>query len=172
MPELGKYEETVRAINTRIDDAQWQQVRYDESAEWFGKMLGDIALAVGVQEVVYVDSKLTENEDRSFSAGVLVFTPTTIVECKADGKQEGFQWSVNVETVARKRHGLASLSAASNRSLFSKESFTDWPGTVRFRAEYESGYSFALPTGFLNGDRARQELLDLFESLRSELSAP
>lgn len=138
---------------------------YHSRLAWFGTMLTDIALAIGDEDVVHVDSRWSGSPSEGLNVELLVFTKETVVHASITTTLDGAP-PVHSATVSR-RDSLARLSVSGTTPLNSTDIATSWPGWITVTLGWEDGGEITLP--LTRWDASHRALEELLPSLRTDL---
>jgi hypothetical protein len=166
------FEAVAKALNDRLSqDAEWSRAAFDGWVgveEWYGRLLANLALAVGEDEVVYCSTRVefpTEASGFVLEGHVAVITGSTIVDgrVRADEAQRG-RMPADVD-VSVSRLSLSRLDVATRKS---SDDETTWPGQLRVSLHSASG-ALELPLGRVPSKAEFKELAEALPTLRDAL---
>ncbi|GAA1970522.1 hypothetical protein GCM10009718_02550 [Isoptericola halotolerans] len=135
--------------------------------DWYGKALGDAALLVDGEEVVFADGYATGQHDEDHTAHLLIFTKSLLVAVVA----ETIGGEVSRTTLAHRRSDLVQLGVQTGVSALADHfGNVKWPGRVTVELSYKGGQSYALPSaGSGSTYHAAERMQDFIPSLRRDL---
>ncbi|KZM78079.1 hypothetical protein [Cellulosimicrobium sp. I38E] len=134
--------------------------------DWYGFALGDIALVVGDDEIVYTDAAASDAEsEEPHTAEIAVFTNSLLIHVKAEKREDGDSRTTTVIS----RSTLSRLQVHTGTSATETRIDARWPGHVRLELDYDDGPKLRLPLGRYVNRNHSDRLAKFFPSLREDL---
>jgi hypothetical protein len=166
------FDAVAQTLHDRLaKDQQWARAAHDgfmDVEEWYGRLLANLALAVGGDEVVYCSARVdypTEASGFVLDGRVLVITGSTIVDgrVRADEAQRGRMPAAIDVSVSR-----LSLSKLEVTTMKRSDDDAAWPGHLR--VTLRSGADvLELPLGKVATKDEFKELAEALPTLRDAL---
>ena len=116
---------------------------YHSRLGWFGVVLTDIALALGEDEIVHVDSKWSGRPTEGLTVEFLVLTADSVISATITTTVDG-EGPVHAATVSR-RDALERLTITGGTSLTANDIGQSWPGWITVTLGWKDGSETKLP---------------------------
>lgn len=160
------YEKTIQTISDLLTDEEGWWTLSGEHPDAFGRLITDLALSAGSEEVVYLDTKI--DYERT-TAEVVVFTQYLLIRGTFAPEPTG-QTHPAVRVVSASRRGLISFAASGRAVASTRDVRSEWPGAVKIEAVYDDGTTLSFPMSVVRSVVKRDGLLALLDSMRADLS--
>lgn len=166
------FDAVAQAIHDRLSrDSQWARAAHDgfmDVEEWYGRLLANLALAVGEDEVVYCSTRVefpTQETGFVLDGRLVIVTSSTIVEgrVRAEEAKRGREPAEVGVSVSR-----LSLSKLEVTTWKSSDDDAAWPGQLRVQLHSASGV-LELPLGRMPSKAELKELAEALPVLRASL---
>lgn len=154
MPEIADYRLVGQVINAQCRIPS-------DSGEWWGKMLTNIALAVGpgeASEVKYVTASYSSDDDYE----IAVFTDSLLILGEA---RSGFEGDTEISVDAYSLNEIVSVKLDAPTSFFDGGFRSDWPGRYSVQISHPQAGSVSLPFDKTQSNFADEQLADLVPKL-------
>lgn len=168
------FDVVAQALSDRLaQDSQWARAAHDgfmDVEEWYGRLLANLALAVGDDDVVYCSAQVEFPSEASgfvLDGHVVVITPETVVDGVVRADEAKRVREPAVVEVSVSRLSLTKLEVATRKS---SDDEAAWPGQLRVKLHSAEGV-LELPLGRVPSKAEFKELAEALPVLRASLRA-